>query len=142
MTTVVLPDIDRSTVEELRRKIPNLSEIELPNMPKLEQLGKNAGKTADETIDRLLGRSRAPVWPWVAAAIGVAVVLGVLAAWFTWVRRPSWETTGATWVDEPTVGLDVTTPPTEAPLSTTASAGGPPAADASLTSNAYPVEEA
>ena len=66
MTAIVLPDIDRSTIEELRKKIPNLSEIELPQMPSMEKVGK----TADDTIDRLLGRQKAPVWPWIAAGPG------------------------------------------------------------------------
>ena len=29
-----------------------------------------------------------PVWPWVAGSIALAAILGGLAAWFTWFRRP------------------------------------------------------
>jgi hypothetical protein len=87
MTAIVLPDIDRSTIEELRKKIPNLSEIELPSMPSLEQAGKNA----DETIDRLLGRQKPLVWPWVAAGIGLFAVIGAIAAYLAWFRRPTWD---------------------------------------------------
>lgn len=105
MTAFVLPNLDQSTIDELRKRIPDLSEIELP---RLESVGKDVGKTADQALDRLLGRSRAPVWPWVAGSIALAAIVGALAAWFTWFRRPtdtlvddeigSWEapTTGAT----------------------------------------------
>src|SRR5829696_1202967 len=87
MTAIVLPDLDKATIDELRKKLPDLREIELPALPKMEQVGK----TADQTIDRLLGRSRAPVWPWVAAGIGLVALVGAVAAYFAWMRRPSWE---------------------------------------------------
>ena len=87
MTAIVLPDLDRSTIEELRKKIPNLSEIELPELPSMKQVSK----TTDQTIDRLLGRSKAPVWPWIAAGVGLVAVIGALAAYFAWFRRPTWE---------------------------------------------------
>ena len=96
MTAIVLPDIDRSTVEELRKKIPNLSEIELPQMPSMDQVSK----TADDTIDRLLGRKKSPVWPWVAAGIGLVAVIGAIAAYFAWFRRPTWEASDA-WSTSP-----------------------------------------
>ena len=101
MTAIVLPDIDRSTLEELKRRIPDLSEIELslPTRKEVSKAAKEAGKTArevgktaDDTIDRLLGRKRAPVWPWIAAGIGLVAVIGAVAAWFAWFRRPTWET--------------------------------------------------
>ena len=86
MTAFVLPNLDQSTIDELRKRIPDLSEIDLP---KLESVGKDVGKTADQALDRLLGRSRAPVWPWVAGSIALVAVLGAVAAWFTWFRRPT-----------------------------------------------------
>jgi hypothetical protein len=93
MTAIVLPDIDKSTIEELRKRIPDLKEIELPNLPSM----KKVSKTTDQTIDRLLGRSRAPLWPWIAAGIGLVAVLGVVAAWFAWFRRPTWQTKPEPW---------------------------------------------
>ncbi|HXG25251.1 MAG TPA: hypothetical protein VNL94_00135 [Candidatus Binatia bacterium] len=93
MTAIVLPKFDKSTVDELLRKMPDLKEIELPSLPKMEEVGK----TADETIDRLLGRSKAPVWPWVAAGIGLVALIGVVAAYFAFWRRPAWETPSEPW---------------------------------------------
>jgi hypothetical protein len=135
MTAIVLPDIDRSTIDELKKKIPNLAEIELPQMPSIEKVGK----TADETIDRLLGRQKAPVWPWVAAGIGLVAVIGALAAYFAWFRRPTWEASD-TW----------STTPTAEPLSSAtddltdrpATGAGLTAAESSLASTSYPGEEA
>lgn len=108
MTAIVLPDIDRSTIEELMKRIPDLSEIEL-NLPTRKEMSKTAkdvgktakevGKTADETIDRLLGRKRAPVWPWIAAGIGVVAVAGLIAAWFAWFRRPTWQSQSEPWTE-------------------------------------------
>jgi hypothetical protein len=97
MTAIVLPDIDRTTLDELKKRIPDLSEIELPNLPSK----KDVSRTADQAIDRLLGRSRTPIWPWVAAAIGLAAVIGIVAAWFAWFRRPTWESTSEPWTDQP-----------------------------------------
>jgi len=99
MTAIVLPDIDRRTLDELKKRIPDLSEIELPNLPSK----KEVGRTADQAIDRLLGRSRTPVWAWIAAAIGFAAVVGVVAAWFAWFRRPTGESTSESWTAESTV---------------------------------------
>src|SRR6185295_1209789 len=94
MTAIVLPDIDRSTLEELKKRIPDLSELELPNLPSRKEVGraaKDMSKNADATIDRLLGRSRAPMWPWIAAGVGLVALAGIVAAWFAWFRRPTWE---------------------------------------------------
>jgi hypothetical protein len=138
MTAIVLPDIDRATIDELRKKIPNLSEIELPEMPKMEKVGK----TADETIDRLLGRQKAPVWPWVAAGIGLVAVIGALAAYFAWFRRPTWEASDA-WSTTPTTP-ESTTPsmsPTDELTDRPASGAGLTAAESSLSTNPYPTEE-
>lgn len=135
MTAIVLPDIDRSTIEDLRKKMPNLSEIELPSM-------KQVGKNADETIDRLLGRKRAPVWPWVAAGIGLVAVIGMVAAYLTWFRRPAWET-------DTTSDAWTTTEPTDSGASTGNDATSDPstrtgltASESSLSSTGYPTEEA
>jgi len=99
MTAIVLPDIDRRTLDELKKRIPDLSEIELPNLPSK----KGVSRTADQAIDRLLGRSRTPIWAWIVAAIGFAAVVGVVAAWFTWFRRPTRESTSEPWIEEPRV---------------------------------------
>jgi hypothetical protein len=136
MTAIVLPDIDRSTVEELRKRIPNLSEIELPNLPSIQDVGK----TADQTIDRLLGRKRAPVWPWIAAGVGLAAVIGMIAAYFAWFRRPTWESPRETWSTEPAMPAgadDLTADLPDRPAGT-----GLTAAEASLASNPHPIEEA
>lgn len=108
MTAIVLPDIDRSTIEELKKRIPDLTEIEL-NLPSRKDVdraakevgkaAKDVGKTADETIDRLLGRKQAPVWPWIAAGVGLVALAGVVAAWFAWFRRPTWQTQSEPWTD-------------------------------------------
>jgi hypothetical protein len=86
MTAIVLPDLDRSTLEDLKARMPSLhlSDIELPSM-------ERAGRQADRTIDRLLGRSRPSVWPWLAAAVGVAAIVGTAAALLSWTRRPGWQ---------------------------------------------------
>jgi hypothetical protein len=100
MTAIVLPDIDRSTLEELKKRIPDLSEIELPSLPSRREVGraaKDVSKTADATIDRLLGRSRAPMWPWIAAGVGLVALVGIVAAWFAWFRRPTWEAPAEPW---------------------------------------------
>jgi hypothetical protein len=84
MTAFTLPEVDRSTLDELKKRFPSLSEIELPKM-------ENVGKSADEAVDRLLGRNKAPVWPWIATGIGLVAVIGAIAAYFAWFRRPTWE---------------------------------------------------
>jgi hypothetical protein len=95
MTAIVLPDIDKATLEDLKKRIPDLSEIELPDLPSM----KKVSKTADQTIDRLLGRSRAPVWPWIAAGLGLVALIGVVAAWFAWFRRPTWQEQPEPWAE-------------------------------------------
>jgi len=138
MTAIVLPDIDRSTIEELKKRIPNLSEIELPEMPKMEKVGK----TADETIDRLLGREKAPVWPWVAAGIGLVAVIGAIAAYLAWFRRPTWETSD-TWSTTPTTPESTTpgTTPAGDSMDRSTTGAGLTAAESSLSTNPYPTEE-
>lgn len=136
MTAIVLPDLDRSTIEELRKKIPNLSEIELPDLPSMKQLSK----TTDQTIDRLLGRSKAPVWPWVAAGVGLVAVVGALAAYFAWFRRPSWEAPGDAWSTESMSADAAISPANRSSMATDGT--GLTAAETSLASNPYPIEEA
>jgi hypothetical protein len=156
MTAIVLPDIDRSTIEELRKRIPDLTEIEL-NLPSRKDVGKTAkqvSKSADDTIDRLLGRKRAPVWPWIAAGIGLVAIAGMIAAWFAWFRRPSWETQS-----EPWTATYETEELTTTPLETTLDGGATALDEASATvgsktrgsaattlestgSAPYPIEEA
>lgn len=127
MATIVLPDIDKATIDELRKKLPDLREIELPKM-------ENVGKTAEETIDRLLGRSRAPVWPWVAAGIGLVAVIGAVAAYFAWWRRPTWETPSEPWAVSTT---DDDLPVSTQPSDLESEATGLTAAESSLTSSSY-----
>jgi hypothetical protein len=81
MKNTVLPDLDSETIERLKQRFPDLSNVELPKM-------EAVGKSADETIDRLLGRSRAPIWPWLGAAFGLLAVIGLIAAYLAWLRRP------------------------------------------------------
>ena len=159
MTAIVLPDIDRSTLEELKKRIPDLSEIELPNLPSRKEVSraaKDVRETADETIDRLLGRSRAPVWPWIAAGVGLIALAGIVAAWFAWFRRPTWETPPEPWAAD-TYEVEesvITTPMEPAVASTRSSTGRTRAGSSSSTSTTdestastvgsapYPIEEA
>jgi hypothetical protein len=93
MTAIVLPDIDRKTFDELRDRMPSLklSEIELPRIDKIEiPRIEKVGRDADKAIDKLLGREKNPVWPWVAAGIALVAVVGVVAAFVSWGRRGSW----------------------------------------------------
>jgi hypothetical protein len=137
MTAIVLPDIDRSTIEDLRKRIPDLSEIELPSLPSIEHVGR----TADDTIDRLLGRKRAPVWPWIAAGIGLVAVVGAVAAYFAWFRRPTWESSRDAWTTTP-ASTDAGAPMSTDELTDKPVAGtGLSAAETSLASNPYPIEE-
>ena len=93
MTAIVLPDIDRSTIEAMKQRFPDLSEFELslPTRGDVRKSARDISRTADQTIDRLLGRRRAPVWPWIAAGLGLAAIVGVVAAWFVWFRRQTGE---------------------------------------------------
>ena len=138
MTAIVLPDLDRKTIEELRKKIPNLSEIELPDLPSMKQVSK----TTDETIDRLLGRSKAPVWPWIAAGVGLVAVIGALAAYFAWFRRPTWESTGDAWATESTASDTGSSLPSDDLADRATVGAGLAPAETSVTSSPYPIEEA
>jgi hypothetical protein len=147
MTAIVLPDIDKATIDELRKKLPDLREIELPDLPRMKDVGKTAkdvSKTAEETIDRLLGRSKAPVWPWVAAGIGLVALVGAVAAYFAWWRRPSWDTPSEPWTGSTTTDSDVpsTTPTSDYQSPGLETAGtGLTAAESSLSSTKYNPQE-
>jgi hypothetical protein len=138
MPTIVLPDIDKATVDELRKKLPDLKEIELPSMKDVSKTAKEVGQTAEETIDKLLGRSKAPVWPWIAAGIGLVAVIGAVAAYFAWWKRPSWETPSEPWAASTSDDLPVSTQTTDLDADGT----GLTAAESSLSSNPYSSQEA
>jgi hypothetical protein len=139
MTAIVLPDIDKATIDELRKKLPDLREIELPSMKEVSKTAKEVGQTAEETIDKLLGRSKAPVWPWIAAGIAVVAAIGAIAAYFTWWKRPSWETPAEPWAASTT---DDDIPVSTEPTGLDADGTGLTAAESSLTSSSYPSQEA
>lgn len=135
MTAFVLPDVDRSTIDDLRKRLPNLREIELPNLkdldlsslkelelPKMQQVGRNA----DAAVDKLLGRSRNPIWPWVAAGIGLVALAGVIGAYFAWFRRPTWEFTTSPGAPGTTPEPFETRDPLDATTDLTASASEAP----------------
>ena len=84
-----------TSVAELKNRLPDMPDLSEIDLPRLEQVGRTAGRSADESIDRLLGRSRNPIWPWIAAGLGLAVVIGVIAAYMAWLRRPPVETSTA-----------------------------------------------
>jgi hypothetical protein len=130
MTAIVIPDVDGSVIAELRKHIPSLPEIEIPS---LQEAGTKVGRNADQTIDRLLGRSRTPVWPWVAAGVFVIGLVGTVAAFLTWNRRASWTRRSDPWAEDSdvirsSVDLSGTTV-------TDATGTGLTAAEASLTSD-------
>jgi len=80
MTAIVLPDID---LDALRKAIPSLPDIGMPSMAQ-------AGRKADETVDRLLGRSRMPVWPWLLVVAVIVAMIGSIVAVVGLNRRPPW----------------------------------------------------
>ena len=140
MTAIVLPDIDKATIDELRKKLPDLREIELPTMKEVSKTANEVGKSAEETIDRLLGRSKAPVWPWVAAGLGLVAVIGAVAAYFAWWRRPSWETPSEPWAASTSTNDDLSIP--TQPSDFDGEASGLTTADSSLSSTSYTSPEA
>ena len=92
MTAISLPELDKQAIDDLRERVSKLSDLDLGKLetPSLQRVGKNA----DQVIDRMLGRSKAPSWPWLATGIGLVVMVGALAAWFAFLRRPDWPRTG------------------------------------------------
>lgn len=97
-----MPKIDSPDLGKLKDHMPDLSEFELPKL-------ENVGRTADDTINRLLGRQRRSVWPWVATTIGLVALIGVVVGAFMWMRRPMLDQADL----EPTAG-STTGSPTEA----------------------------
>jgi hypothetical protein len=93
MSAISLPEFDKLSIEDLRQRFSKLSELDLSKIdtPSLER----AGKSADQAIDRVLGRSRTPAWPWLATGLGLVVVVGAIAAWFAFLRRPDWRRTSS-----------------------------------------------
>jgi hypothetical protein len=90
MKTTIPIHIDTADLTRLRDQMKDqvkdqLSDLSKMELPKLE----GVGRTADETIDRLLGRSRMRVWPWVASAVGLVAIVGAVSAAFMWLRRPA-----------------------------------------------------
>jgi hypothetical protein len=87
MTTIIVPELNKESIDDLRERLSKLSELDLTKIetPSLKQVGK----TADKTINRLLGRSKRPVWPWLATGIGLVAVIGIIGAWFAFLRRPA-----------------------------------------------------
>jgi hypothetical protein len=138
MSASVKADIDYSKLEELRKRLPDLSELDLP-APTMEDVGKRAG----ETVDRILGRRRRSRWPQIAAVVGVVAVIGLLMAWLTWSRRSTWsgagsvdagtELGGETPLESESPHLGGTVGGAEVGWNTDTSAGGLTAAEASLT---------
>ena len=80
MTAIVLPDLSQRSLSDLRDR---LAEMDTPSL-------QEVGKSADHAIDRLLGRSRTPMWTWIAVGIGLVAVVGIVSAWFAMLRRPVW----------------------------------------------------
>jgi hypothetical protein len=80
MTSTSPLHIDSADLARLKDRMPDLSAMDLPRL-------EAVGRTADDTIDRLLGRSRAPMWPWLATGIGLIAIIGAIAT-YLWMRRP------------------------------------------------------
>jgi hypothetical protein len=137
MTAIVLPDLNQKTIDDVRQRIASLTDVDLSKieLPQLQEVGKGA----DQAIDKLLGRSRAPIWPWIAAGIGLVAVIGAIGAWFAFIRRPAWFGT----IDEPDVAADDQIAAAENEGMTAASSvRGLGAVEASMSATGYPIEEA
>jgi hypothetical protein len=72
MTEIKLPHVELPDVE--------LPDVELPTMSEVRQ-------GAADTIDRLLGRERMPIWPWVVLSVVLIGLIGSIAGVFAWNRR-------------------------------------------------------
>lgn len=146
MTAIVLPDLNQKTIDDLRDRVTKLSDIDLSkiDLAKIEMPAlQDVGKGADQAIDRLLGRSRAPIWPWIAAGIGMIAVVGAIAAWFTFLRPPAWLGMGSTNEQRDVAG----NPPVAEFETVTTHAHVPDGRRsdelvASLSATTYPIEEA
>jgi hypothetical protein len=91
-----------TAVSELKNRMPDLGDLADIDLPRMERVGRDAGRSADEALDKLLGKSRNPIWPWIAAVLGLAAVVGVIAAYMAWMRRPPVDksTTESQWTSE------------------------------------------
>jgi hypothetical protein len=139
MATIVLPDINPSTINELRKRFPKLSELDLPSMEK-------AGRRADEQLNRMRGKPRSnPIVPWIAGAIGLVALIGALSAYLYWMRRPSWDASRSTLWGSSTP-LDDTLGGTDEPLDLSSTRSevekGLNKAESTIRSATYPLEEA
>lgn len=133
MNAIANTDLDYSMLRDLRKRLPELSEVDLA-APRMEDVGKRAG----QTVDRLLGRERRTPWAQVAAIVGVAAVLAVAMAWLTWSRRSPWsgQSSGVPSADLPAGTTDPRGEPLpgeEVRRDLDHRAGGLTAAEASLT---------
>jgi len=139
MATIVLPDVDLSTVNQFRKRYAKmLAEADLPSMEK-------AGRRADQQFNQWRGHSRSPIWPWIAGAIGLVALVGALSAFMYWMRRPSWDASRSTlWGTS--APLDDTLGGTDEPLDLSSTRSevekGLNTAETSLRSTTYPLEEA
>jgi hypothetical protein len=139
MTAIVLPDLNQKTIDDVRQRISALADIDLSKLelPQLHEVGKGA----DQAIDKLLGRSRAPIWPWIAAGIGLVALIGAIIAWFAFIRRPAWL---GTTIETPDVSADdqISTAENEGMTPRPTSLRGLGAVEASMSATGYPIEEA
>jgi len=138
MATIVLPDINQSTLNDLRKRFPKLSEVDLPSMEKV-------GKRADHQIKRLRGKPRTnPIVPWLAGVVGLIALIGAISALY-WMRRPGWDASRSTLWGSSTP-LDDTLGGTDEPLDLSSTRNevekGLNAAESSIRSTTYPLEEA
>jgi len=138
MATIVIPDVDKTTIADLRKRLSKVSDMDLPSLEK-------AGKRADVRINRMRGRSRNPVWPWIAAGFGLVALAGTVAGYLYWLRRPSWDTSRSSLWGGTTMPLDDTLGGTDQPVDLSATRSeadkGLTAAESSMSST-YPLEEA
>jgi hypothetical protein len=89
MSASVKPDIDYSKLEDLRKRVADLTDVDLP-------AAEDVGRRAGETVDRLLRRQRRrTAWPQILAVAGLITVIGLLMAWLSWGRRSPWATGGS-----------------------------------------------
>ena len=67
---------------------------------------REAGAMVVFGVLRSVPRKRAPIWPWVAAGIGLVAVVGAIAAYFAWMRKPAWDSAGDAWSTSTAVPAD------------------------------------
>jgi hypothetical protein len=84
------------------------------------------------------------VWPWIAAGIGLVALVGAVAAYFAFWRRPAWDTPSEPWAASSTTQDDEIHVPTSTGVSGSDDAAdgtGLTAAESSLTSSGYNPQE-